>query len=295
MTVDRTNPIIARKDAWHQSTLETLLDGCSWQYFLSYVLNVEGRVKPASVSGIAYHAAIEAHERARLAGDDLALPEMLTIAEQAVRATFDDDKAVDEARQAVRHWHSTPLKDGGLSHREWLTQYDPVAIEPYFRLPLVEGARPVAGWIDGVYRHKETGEYILVDHKTANTLSRWGRDGDEHRSQATMYATALVMSPEYPVEHLVPMVYLVSRKTKGRGHSFEGARRVTVQPILEDVRRLGDRIRTAEKLLAEEGYVRRPEWVLCSQEWCPHYEGCMVTGDLAGTPTQVRRRLAVPE
>lgn len=294
MTIDRTDPVLSRREAWHQSTLETLLDGCSWQYFLTYVLNIQGRVKPASVSGVAYHAAIEAHERARAAGQELGLPEMLDIAETSVRAVLDDDKAVDEARQAVRHWHQTPTKDGGPSHREWLAAYDPIAIEPYFRLNLVDGALPVAGWIDGVYRHKETGDVILVDHKTANTFSRWGHDGDEHRAQATMYATALVMSPDYPVEHLVPMVYLVSRKTKGRGHSFEGARRVTVQPILEDVRVLGDRIRIAEKLVAEEAYVRRPEWVLCSQEWCPHYEQCMVTGELAGTPAQVRRRLTVP-
>lgn len=294
MSIDRSDPVLSRREAWHQSTLETLLDGCSWQYFLTYVLNIPGRTKPASVSGIAYHAAIEAHEHARIAGEELGLPEMLALAEQSVRETLDDDKAVDEAKQAVRHWYQTPTKNGGPSHREWLADYEPVAIEPYFRLDLVDGALPVAGWIDGVYRHKQTGEYILVDHKTANNLSRWGHDGDEHRAQATMYSTALVLSPDYPVEHLVPMVYLVSRKTKGRNNSFEGARRVTVQPILEDVRVLGDRIRTAEKMVADEAYVRRPEWVLCSQEWCPHYENCMVTGDLAGTPAQVRKRLTVP-
>lgn len=294
MSIDRTDPVLSRREAWHQSTLETLLDGCSWQYFLTYVLNIPGRDKPAAVSGIAYHAAIEAYERARAAGQEFSLPEMLDLAEQSVRETLDDDDAVEAARHAVRHWYQTPTKDGGLSHREWLADYDSVAIEPYFRLDLVEGALPVAGWIDGVYRHKQTGEHILVDHKTANNLSRWGHDGDEHRAQATMYSAALVLSPDYPIEHLIPMVYLVSRKTKGRGHSFEGVRRVTVQPILEDVRVLGERIRNAEKLVADEAYVRRPEWVLCSQQWCPHYENCMVTGDLAGTPAQVRKRLTVP-
>jgi hypothetical protein len=294
MSVDRNDAVLARKDAWHQSTLETLLDGCSWQYFLSYVLNIQGKVKPASVSGIAYHAAIEAHERARMIGEEVGLLEMLEIAETSVRAALDDDAAVEAARHAVRHWYQTPTKDGGPSHREWLAAYEPVAIEPYFRLPLVEQARPVAGWIDGVYRHKESGDIILVDHKTANNFSRWGHDGAEHRAQATMYSTALVMSPDYPVEHLVPMVYLAARKSRGRSHSFEGARRVTVQPILDDVRVLGDRIRVAEKIIGEESYVRRPEWVLCSAEWCPHHEGCMVTGDLSGTPAQVRRRLTVP-
>jgi hypothetical protein len=294
VSIDRTDPVLSRRDAWHQSTLETLLDGCSWQYFLTYELNVPGRTKPASVSGIAYHAAIEAHEKGRASGADVPLSEMLAIAEQSVRGTLDDDHAVEEAKHAVRHWYGTPTKDGGPSHREWLLDYEAVAIEPYFKLDLVEGAKPIAGWIDGVYRHKQTGDICLVDHKTANNFSRWGHGGDEHRAQATMYATALVISPDYHVNDLVPMHYLVSRKTKGRGATFEGARRVTVQPILEDVRVLGDRVRAAEKLVADEGYVRRPEWVLCKPEWCPHYENCMVTGDLAGTPTQVRKRLTVP-
>jgi hypothetical protein len=68
MNMNRTDPVLARREAWHQSTLETLLDGCSWQYFLTYVLNIPASTKPASASGIAYHAALEAHEKARATG-----------------------------------------------------------------------------------------------------------------------------------------------------------------------------------------------------------------------------------
>jgi hypothetical protein len=72
----------------------------------------------------------------------------------------------------------------------------------------------------------------------------------------------------------------------------ETARRVgPVQPDLEDVRVIGEKIRAAERIVREEEYVRNPAWVLCSQKWCPHYHGCMVTGELAGTPDAVRVRL----
>ena len=294
MTAPQSEAVLSRRGAWHQSTLETLLDGCSWQYFLTYVLGIESAPKPASVAGVAYHSAIEAYEKARATGDEMTLAEMMVVAETEVRLVLDEDSLVAEAKAAVGHWYGTPSQDG-LSHREWLSQYDAVAIEPYFRESLVVGALPVAGWIDGVYRHKETGQVILVDHKTAKNLSRWGHDGDEHRSQATMYSVALVLSDAYDVADLVPMHYLISRKTKGRAKNFEGARHVTVQPILEDVRILGDRIRRAEQIVAEESYTRRPEWGLCSVEWCPHYDGCMTTKDLAGTPAQVRDRLSVTD
>jgi hypothetical protein len=296
MTIDRTDPVLSRRDAWHQSTLETLLDGCSWQYFLTYVLNLPAASKPASVSGVAVHSAIEQYERNRQAGGEpIALDVLLeTAREHVVSVLPDNEDAVSEAQAAVRHWYSTPTSDGP-SHREWLEDYDALAIEPYFRQPLVDGAKPIAGWIDGVYQHRETGEVILVDHKTANNFSRWGRDGDEHRHQAAMYAVALVLDPAYPVTELPRMVYLVSRKTKGRGKTFEGARRVIVQPILEDVRRLGERIREAENLVASENYTRRPEWGLCKPEWCVFYEKCMKTGELAGTPESVRLRVYAAE
>ena len=286
-TVDRTDPVLSRAEAWHQSTLETLLDGCSWQYFLTYIAQAEAAPKASSTAGIAYHLAIEMHEKARLAGDPEGLPlkEMLTIAETEVRGTLDEKDVVDAAKAAVRNWYSKPMKDGEPAHREWLMQHTPVAIEPYFRTPLVEGAKPIAGWIDGVYRNTDTGRLMLIDHKTAKSLSRWGYDGNEHRHQATLYSVALALTEE--LDYMPEMVYLVSRTSAGRGSSFEPARRVQVQPDLLDVAELGDRVRKAEDIVARQEFVRRPEWVLCDERWCPFYERCMGTGELAGTVQQV--------
>jgi hypothetical protein len=40
-------------------------------------------------------------------------------------------------------------------------------------------------------------------------------------------------------------------------------------------------------MVADQEFVRRPEWVLCDERWCPFYERCMGTGELAGTVEQV--------
>jgi CRISPR/Cas system-associated exonuclease Cas4 (RecB family) len=293
--VDRDDAVQSRKGAWHQSGLQSLLDGCSWQWWLQYEMNLPTVPKAASVVGVAYHAVLEAHEQARMDGqaEGLGLKEMQAMAADLVLAEIDDDELVTVCKAAIKHWYSAKMKDGSLSHRDWLMQHTPVALEPYFRLLLVDGAMPVAGWIDGVYRDGQTGDYFLIDHKTARKLDRWHADGDGHRNQATMYSVALAMSPDFPeITDLIPMVYLVSRTMVGRGSSFEPARRVTVTPDYNDVAELGARIRKAEQIREQEAYTRRPEWNLCSAQWCPFYEGCMVTGELAGTPQSVRLRLA---
>lgn len=285
---DRSDDAGSRANAWHQSTLETLLDGCSWQYYLTYVARVEGGEKKSANSGTAYHAALEEHEKARMTGESAGLPidEMVRIAEAAAFETSDDPDVAAAAVAAVRNWFDKPMRDGGLPHRDWLLQFTPLAVEPYFNVPLVEGARPIGGWIDGVYLDDKSGEVFLVDHKTAKSLSRWGHDGADHRKQATMYATALVLSDDWPqVTDLPRMVYMVSRTTVGKSKQFEPARRVEVQPDLLDVQQLGERIRAAEVLVERGGFARAPEWVLCDERWCPFYEGCMVSGEL--TPARL--------
>jgi hypothetical protein len=275
------NPVEARAGAWHQSTLETLLDGCSWQYYLQYVAQVESGEKDSTAVGTAVHAAFELHEGARLAG--FTTPTVDSMVEYGIEQLGDmrSDDLDGKVSAAVRHWCLTPPKGEKLSHRDWLAQYEPVAVEPYFNVSLVDGALPVGGWIDGVYRDGD-GSLFLIDHKTAGSFSRWGRDGDGHRRQAAMYATALLVSPDWPdVVELVPMTYLVVRTQAGKARTFEGARRVSVRPDWLDVQELGDRVRRAEDVVARRDFVRTPEWVLCDAKWCPYYQGCMVDKSLS--------------
>jgi hypothetical protein len=195
------------------------------------------------------------------------------------------------AHAAVKNWYKAKMKDGGLPHRDWLAQFEPVAIEPYFRIPLVEGADPIGGWMDAVYRDPATNLYFIVDLKTAGNFSRWKPDGEGKRHQATMYSVAVQLGDILPerIDYLPPMIYTVVKS----GTGGELARRVgPVQPDLDDVRVLGDKIREAERIVSQEDYVRNPSWVLCSEKWCPHYRGCILTGELAGTPVVVRERVS---
>lgn len=266
-----------RKGAWHQSTLENLLDGCSWQYYLEYVRGLPSG-KASTVSGSAFHAGVELHEQARLEGQVLPeLGDMLKVGHDFLASTdFDGDTVRAEVEASLSHWWGTPTKDGNLSHRQWVGDMEPVGVEQYFKQHLVDGALPVAGTVDAIYR-QENGGLLLVDWKTAGSLSRWGHEGSEHRRQATLYSVMLML--EGQAESLQPMTYCVVRRSVSRSKQFEGARRVTVTPSLADVETLGNRIRQAEQVVAEASYVRNPEWVLCSAQWCPFYQECMVTGE----------------
>jgi hypothetical protein len=308
MTAEKVEAVSSRAGAHHQSSIETILDGCSWQYYLANVRNIPTPPKPHSLAGTTFHAAVELHERARMTGADLpTLQEMHDYAEELIRKEADNvpeemmigrdgepwtaEDLVAMCSHAIDNWYSGKPKDGGPSHREWLLDLTPLAIEPYFKLDLIEGANPIGGWIDGVYQDK-AGKIYLVDQKTAGDFSRWPHDGSGHRFQATMYAVALVLSEEFPqITDLsdIQMHYLVSRTRTGNSN-LEKARHVIVQPELDDVSLLGDRIRKVEWIVKEKQFAPNPTWTLCSPKYCPFYQGCQVTGELRKTPIEIMER-----
>jgi hypothetical protein len=247
------------------------------------VLELETGVKPLAAVGSAYHSAVELHEKARMEGREVSVKEMIEHAEEHLAAVVEDEEMFVKVRAAVRNWWDY--------QRDYLLNFTPIAIEPEFTIALVDGAKPVGGYIDGVYLDPATGQTFLVDHKTAKDMSRW-KDADGHRFQAAMYAAALVLSPDFPqITELPEMRYLVVRTSRSSRANFEPARILDIQPDLEDIRVLGERVRMAEKMVKNEEFLRKPEWILCSQQWCPFYERCMVTGELSGTPASVRLRL----
>jgi hypothetical protein len=297
MTAERSLAVSSRSGAHHQSSIETILDGCSWQYYLANVRNIPTNPKPHALIGTNFHSAIEIHEVARMNGKTLpTLAEMLELAEESIRKeadlvpaemmigkdgeTWTAEDLVSMCHNAINNWYSEPASDGE-SNREWMLKLQPLAIEPYFKLELVEDADPIGGWIDGVYQD-EQGKIYLVDQKTAGDFSRWPLDGKGHRFQATMYGTALVLSEDFPqVQNLddIQMHYVISRTKTGTSR-MEKARRVVVQPELDDVAMLGDRIRQVEAVIKHKLYAPNPTWNLCSPKYCPFYNGCQVTGEL---------------
>jgi hypothetical protein len=283
---ERSEAITSREGAWHQSKVSTILDVCARQYGLEYVLKIPTQVKPWSAAGTAYHAGCEFHENARKDGKDPVTYEQqlaaaLEYLDQELAGipadVWGDGDNPDDMRSQVEaatyHFWHTPTKNEGKTIREHLLTMTPVVIEGYFRVPLVEGTLPLGGWFDGLYQ-KADGSLTLIDHKTANSFSNWKPDGEGHRNQAAFYSAALVSDPSYSsVTTLLPMEYLVVRKTRGKG-KFEGSRIVIVAPDLADVANLGARVREAQAVLDTESYVRNPSSNLCSQKFCPFYDRC---------------------
>jgi hypothetical protein len=282
----QSEAVTSRTGAWHQSTL-SLIHDCSWRYFLTYKMGLEDPSGPQARAGTAVHSGIELHERARLEGKEL--PSLKEMTEAAFEGVEDD--LHDMVRHGLRHWYKTPMKDGAVlsSHRDWVMGMEPILIEPYFNAPLVDGALPIGGWIDAVYKDAD-GMYQIVDWKTAGSMSRWKKDGDGKRHQATMYSIGLQITDLIPdLDYLAPMTYAIVKP----GTGGECARRVgPIVPDFEDVRVLGQKIRDAEAIVASESYARNPAWVLCSETWCPHFTGCQITGELSGTPVTLRNKLS---
>lgn len=288
MTTTQNEAVSARQKRWHQSTLANLLDGCSWQYFLTYVLEMDTGVKPYATVGTAYHSAVELHEINRMGDVKTSLDDMISLAKEKI-----SDAVADQAlREELNAMVVSALQNWYAGHRQWLLDHTvPIAIEPEFTLPLVEGSKPIGGYIDAVYMDKTTGSIFIVDHKTAKDYSRW-RDASKHRYQAAMYAAALVLSDDFPqVTELPEMVYMVSRTSSSTRADFEPTRVVRVQPDMEDIKLLGERIRAAETIVVEELYKPKTDWPLCSAKWCPFFQGCQVTGELAGTVELVTSRV----
>jgi len=284
MAVPNNEAVSSRKNRWHQSTLSNLLDGCSWQYFLTYVLGLDQGIKPYAVTGTAYHTAIELHENNRMQYIQTSQEEMENVAKEYIKSQVKEEVIQEElivnCLAAISNWYNK-------GHREWLSQFTPVAIEPEFTLAFVDGARPIGGYIDAIYCDVNDNHFI-VDHKTAKDFSRW-RDGEGHRYQAAMYSAALVLSDDFPqITELPEMVYMVTRTTSSNRKDFEPIRTIRVQPTLDDVKLLGDRIRTAERIVSEETYSKKTDWPLCSVKWCPFFNGCQVTGELSKEPALLK-------
>lgn len=316
MAAGRDEAVSAREGAWHQSHLTQLLTGCSWQWMLTNLFHVAQTPKPASEAGTAMHNAIEAHELARKlwydsdgtegkeagitqeegvgiidAYLDTVVPNIQAHHYPVMNKGTKREKVMeaqdvyDAAYNAWDAWYNATTIDGGLSNREYVSMFRPKVLEPYFKAELVEGAMPIAGWADAIYEYGD-GRLLVVDWKSAKELSRW--KNDDHRTQATMYTVALVVSGEYGVDDLrdVDFLYGINRtqvsasKNESVRNKYERAMRVQVVPDLEDVKQLGVMIREAQRIYDTNDYVKNPGWgALCSQTYCPVFNECMVTGE----------------
>lgn len=301
---------MSRGEHWHQSGLDQIL-GCARQWWAEHVAGWGAPVKLSTVSGSAYHKAVEVHEQARIDGGvlpdrdrmrDVALEELdrlLVDADPAgvgaVQVKLPKAVAAAEGasvltglnalrfqtRAAVdAFWVPSPDLPDGLSPRDWLMRLEPVAVEVYGRASIVDGCRDLAGTIDGVYRDGD-GRMLLVDHKTAASLSYWKTEG-KGRAQASHYGLLAYYGglPDVcgvPVNgsgarYVPETVFLVvSRSVPARSSTSRSLLR-TVAPAGEDVVTVGERVRAAEQVLVDGVFPANPGWEWCGS--CPYQSDC---------------------
>lgn len=276
----------------------------SWQWALSKVYGLTDGGSPATVLGTGCHAAVEAWLRRRMLRqrDGLGLPdltrqEMVDAGMVALRTEagqldaeawrlHDVTPAIlaEQLEIAVHHWWDTPDPATGQTFRGRVERWRIVAVEPYFRAGRPVSARPLHGYIDLLAYDPDaddgTGQWVVVDHKTANTFSRWqGAAG--HELEATVYTVGATVARNLPATGTVRMEWHIVRKAVGRNRTFQGARLVTLEPDVLEERWMDDHVQVADRIVAESDYVTNTSWNLCSPKWCGFYRGCQVTGDLS--------------
>ena len=102
MTANPDDAISSRSGAWHQSTLSTIHD-CPRRWFLTYQCGLPDPSGEAARVGTGVHAAVELHEKARMA--NTTLPSMEDMTDVAVAMLGDEEyELLDKAEAAVRHW-----------------------------------------------------------------------------------------------------------------------------------------------------------------------------------------------
>ena len=280
--------------AWSKSGLGDLLDGCAWQWTLKKVFGLDDPGSPATVRGTAMHAAIEHHERARLRDHRDHEPDpypSLTELHDVAVATL--HKAAPSVPDELWERHETSpgevegqlwdlltnWRDGILPH---LLTMRPVAVEPYFRADLGGGGRPGHGYIDEVLWDPGAHQWVVVDHKSAGNFRRWDSYLG-HEVEGAMYVAGAALARHLPVDGpSVRMEWHVARLLRQSSRTGDLSRIISweVDPSLaQEV--AAEAVRDAEQMVVEGWLPKNTAWNLCSAKWCPFFDGCEVTGELA--------------
>jgi hypothetical protein len=291
---------VSRAENWHQSGLEQIT-GCPRSWFLEHQLSLPTPGKATAVAGTAYHTAVEFHEMLRMQGEDSSREDMLaaglemldleiaTVPPDVVAAVSVKHPKRGELTgvDALRHQLETAVSafwdaemESGLTIRDTLLQWTPLGLEVYGSAQIVDGARPLAGTIDGVYLDGD-GNVLVVDHKTAARVTDWAKPG-KGAEQATHYALLVYLDEKLAALHealptvgsgRLPVVhFLVASRTASARKAKQAVHVVTdVNPT--DLHSAGVRVRAAEQLLVEGRFPANPAYQWCRT--CPFRERCV--------------------
>lgn len=280
-----------RANAVHQSTIKSVLDICSWKFYLESIVGLPKGTGWDALVGTSVHHAIEQHERARIAarhaGRAPDLPSLHAMQLEAGQWLVDNDigpthdygdgrpACVESAQGAadacLAHWWNGTIPvgqpGGGGTLRDRVMGWTPVAVEPYFRV-WTGLDQPLGGWIDGVYL-KPDGQYVLVDNKTAKNYGRWPTDGSVDRTQPAMYSSAVVKATNMPMWGDMPSFeFHIMRTMPGSNSRFEGVRVIEVQCDDLDVEWIDLRARQTLDVINSGSFEPCTDTPLCAPRWC---------------------------
>ena len=268
-------------EAWSKSSLKSLLDGCSWQWALRKVYNIDDHGSPQTAMGTGVHKALEEWEKSERKLD---VAEMKRIAadssfkeckdlpmQQWFNHNTDPQQVVDYSQLAIELWSEYQMSKGGTlkgvaESRNWLSS------EAYFNYDWKKFR--IHGFTDSVY--EEDKRTIIIDYKTAASMRRWTYE-QEMNVEAAMYlalgaqARAEGTLPDKPIH----FEYHVISPKEGRTRVVEmGAMTREGERILKEY------LTDATAIAKRDAYRPNPDWNLCSPKYCAYFEGCRVDGTL---------------
>lgn len=299
----KTLPVLAA-GPWSKSALDSLLTGCSLQWALKKVAGWPDPGSPATLSGTGYHAALEAHERQRIlayrtegaAGnyDGVGQAGLEAEATRAVREGWDEpgmpeacakhgvdhvDGVIAMACSSLTNWRSWEDKTGRTG-RGYLMALRPVSVEPYVNVTPPGFTVPLHGYLDWVGYDHAAGEWVIIDHKTANGFGRWGHDAHGHLIEEATYTLAARHARNLPVPTVARMEWHIARRDDHRHKrsNFEAFRIVRTRTDEVAHRSLAGMAQAASNQVLAGEFHPNPSWNLCSEKWCPFFGPCQIDG-----------------
>lgn len=267
--------------AWSKSSLKSVLEGCSWQWALRKIYELEDHGSPQTAMGTGFHKAVEEWERS---GRVLSMQEMQSIAaesafeeckklpmEQWFEHGTDPEQTVEFAKESVRIWWDTPINKGATI-REIVSGWKWLGSELYWNNNF--GDFNIHGFIDSAYESDR--EIIVVDNKTAGSMRRWKYEQDMNVETALYLELAHRAQNDglLPDKPITFEYHVVSAK--------EGKSRVINMGYMNQAgfTLLHDALTEAEAIRKYQAFRPKPDWNLCSRKYCAYFDECRISGTL---------------
>lgn len=267
---------------WSKSSLKSLLEGCSWQWALRKVYEIEDHGSPQTAMGTGVHKAIEEWDKSERS---LSMEEMQAIAaesafeeckllpmEQWFEHGTDPEQVVEYAKNSIDLWwnNETSL---GVSIKDMVSQWKWLGSEVYWNEEWDNYA--LHGYIDSVYESDKN--IIVVDNKTASSMRRWKYEQDMNL-ETSLYVTLAEIAQSkklLPQKPIIFQYHVMAAK--------EGKSRIIEMPEMKtaDYEMLNQALNEATVIKNYNAYRPKPDWNLCSSKYCAYFEGCRINGTLS--------------